>query len=399
MATTGLGMRSWPIIARQRVGPVIATALVLWIAAAMQADASPTKKRTVASLATLAQTLPGLADPREQPTGPLFVVDSRTWDGGGNALNCIPIFIFLALSISMCKKLQDLLVDGGAYFVGLLLVLVVSGAGLFHSPESPAVAALAMSVLYAAIESFRNKPLLPHWLSCLVWGAVHGTYLAIPMGRLLDASAPLRFDEVRPYAVGVAFVIAGGIVGAAVIRVGLAKLRDRRACRVVGGLVGLAVALTTAYPLVLGAGRVSGAQAERAFLLLHERIYDAYSLNDESEIYDTLADCMAGDLLELTYEDLTLDLVENVAEGIVWEIESPKPRIIVFRRRSADSFVVDYTWIQTSTITHPPDLATLEVHQHRQRNQYTARYTVDRTEVGWRIVDWESRDARQLAGD
>lgn len=351
----------------------------------------------IPSWTIMAQSAGDTPNPFEPSAGPYLSLDQRTRDGAWYALTRYPIWVFLVLAAPLCNSREELFADLGAYFTGFMLLLVLSGAGLFDAPEWLVVAALAASVLHAGVESFRNRVLIPHWLSCAVWGAIHGLFMADPLGRRLDPSAPLRFEVVRPYAVGVGFVLLAGITVAAFLRLGTAKWRDRRAYRVVAGLTGFGVAAAVAAPLVLGPATVSRKEAEQVIVDLHQLLYEAYTLDNEGEIYDTLAACMAGDLLEMTQEDLYDALLDSVEEGTGFVVEAFQPSVIVFRKRTATSFVVDYSWVVTTALSHPADRAVASRHTHRQTNAHTERFTVEQTPQGWRMVDQVQLESEQIA--
>ncbi len=356
------------------------------------ADAAPTPSWTI-----LAQSPDGVPNPLDPPPGPYLSLDARTRAGARYTLTRYPIWVFLVLAASLCKGRPELFADLGAYFTGFLLLLVLSGAGLLDVPEWLVVAALAASVLHAGVESLRNRVLIPHWVSCAVWGACHGLFLADPLGRRLDPAVPLRFEAVRPYAVGVGFVLAAGIAVAALLRVGTVKWRARRPYQVLAGLAGFGVAAVVAAPLVLGPATVSRNEAERLTIELHKLLYKAYTLDDEEEMYDTLANCMAGDLLELMQEDLRDALLDHAEEGTGFVIEALKPTVIVFRKRTATSFEVDYSWVTTTALSHGADRAVATRHTHRQTSAHTERFTVEQMPQGWRIVDQVPLEAEQIA--
>lgn len=369
----------------------------LCVVSALLGTARSVRATPIPSWTIMAQSAADRPNPFEPSAGPYLSLDQRTRDGARNAMTCYPIWVFLVLAASMCKSRPDLFADLGAYFTAFVLLLVLSGAGLFAAPRWLVVTALAASVLHAGVQSFRNRVLIPHWLSCAAWGAIHGLFMADPLGRRLDPSAPLRFEVVRPYAVGVGFVLLAGITVAAFLRLGTAKWRDRRAYRVVAGLTGFGVAAAVAAPLVLGPATVSRKEAERVILDLHQLLYEAYTRDNAGEIYDTLADCLAGDLRELMQEDLYDALLDRVEDGTGFVVEALQPSVIVFRKRTATSFVVDYSWITTTALSHAADRADDSWHTHRQTNAHTERFTVEQTPQGWRIVDQVQLESEQIA--
>lgn len=369
----------------------------LCIISVMMGAARSARAAPIPSWTIVAQSAADTPNPFEPSAGPYLSLDQRTRDGAWYALTRYPIWVFLVLAASLCKGREELFADLGAYFTGFMLLLVLSGAGLFTVPEWLVIAALAASVFHAGVESFRNRVLVPHWLSCAIWGAIHGLFIADPLGRRLDPSAPLRFAEVRPYAVGVGFVVVAGMTGAVLLRWGIAKWRERGAYQVVAGLTGFGVAAAVAAPLVLGPATVSRKEAERVILELHQLMYEAYTLGNEGEIYDTLDDCMAGDLLVMMQEDLYDALLDRDEDGTGFVVEALQPSVIVFRKRTATSFVVDYSWVATTALTHAADRAVDSRHTHRQTSAHTERYTVEQTPQGWRIVDQVPLESEQIA--
>jgi hypothetical protein len=146
-----------------------------------------------------------------------------------------------------------------------------------------------------------------------------------------------------------------------------------------------AAAALALYPRDPGPRLAGEAEAEQLFAELHRNIYRAFDHDDESGIYDALADSIDGRLLDRIYAEVYEALVMRDQGGAlskIQEVEILESRLLGGLPEGPDdpSFRVRATWEVTSSLTH-------EGHEHVRVIEYEGIYTVALQEEGWRIVD------------
>ena len=129
-------------------------------------------------------------------------------------------------------------------------------------------------------------------------------------------------------------------------------------------------------------------EALAVFSPLHANIYKAFDFGDESDIYDALALSVDGELLERLYTQIYTSLILQDEGGAVSQVQSVTPiqatveSIGLVAPDDTAGFTVNATWQVEGAVFHWG-------HSHTRVNEYQARYSVARTERGWRIVDNE----------
>lgn len=150
--------------------------------------------------------------------------------------------------------------------------------------------------------------------------------------------------------------------------------------------------LLVLLPLLVSAGCESGpsvdlpneAEALSIFEDLHRGIYRAFDSTEPGAIYDSLADSVAGDLLDQIYLEVHESLIAREHGGVVSKIVSVDTVALELVEPPRDGedgpgFRVRATWEVSSVARH-------EQHTHVRNNQYEALYRVAFTDPGWRIV-------------
>ncbi len=187
---------------------------------------------------------------------------------------------------------------------------------------------------------------------------------SVPEGR--GKFGPMRIASIGLALVGVVLVL-------------IRKVRVAGAACVLAGLVG-ALALggvaNEQQPAAMEA-----AEAERVFGLLHERTYRAFDYTAESEIYDVLAEAVAGPLLEETYTELYSMLLQAEEEGLVGVVTGVEPIETTVTLDLADppAFDVRARWRVDGTVYHWG-------HTHTRTHEYEAAYRVAPVDGAWKIV-------------
>lgn len=131
-------------------------------------------------------------------------------------------------------------------------------------------------------------------------------------------------------------------------------------------------------------------QAEEILAPLLRNVYRAFDYRTESDIYDTLARSVDGELLRQLYletlQALTLEGREStrvtISEFSV-EIMDVKPA------PSGTGFVTDCQWTALGTVGHWG-------HAHTRVNRYTAEVTVAPVQSEWKVVKLEVQEARRI---
>ena len=126
----------------------------------------------------------------------------------------------------------------------------------------------------------------------------------------------------------------------------------------------------------------SGMEAERVFHHLHQNIYEAFQHENESDMYDVLADSLEGDLLDEIYNEVYQAKVVGAGGTTSFDIHRVKPldSAVLPSYDMENAFRVRHSWRVYGTVSHYR-------HKHTRINEYEAIYTVAARPPGWRIVD------------
>lgn len=126
-------------------------------------------------------------------------------------------------------------------------------------------------------------------------------------------------------------------------------------------------------------------QSEQIFQNLHRNIYDSFTAQTESDVYDTLAQSLDDNALETIYNEVYKAQVGREAGITSFKIRRIKP-LETEVLPSNDGFRIRYNWRVYGTVTHFG-------HTHARFNEYHAIYNVaaravpGNDELKWRIVD------------
>jgi hypothetical protein len=170
------------------------------------------------------------------------------------------------------------------------------------------------------------------------------------------------------------------------------------------GLPGAAACLVLAF-LARGTARLEFAspfapafrmpdakEARFIFESLHRNIYRAFDYESESDIYDTLAQSVSGDLLDQVYTEVYESLIMKDQGGAVAKVQSVSVREAVPEipaDANARFFRVDCRWRVTGQVGHWG-------HTHQRTNEYAALYTVAHGPDGWRIGEVRIVDQKRV---
>lgn len=135
----------------------------------------------------------------------------------------------------------------------------------------------------------------------------------------------------------------------------------------------------------------AAAQAFRLAPALLLRVYEAFALNEEEAIYDTLATAASADALVTLYLERAGALAQSGLKGsdqVVHEM-----RILrLDTTPDGARLYMDADWQVIGTVGH-------DEHQHVRGNTYRADLVVEPTGGAWRISDFALRSVdRSLAG-
>lgn len=206
-----------------------------------------------------------------------------------------------------------------------------------------------------------------------VWHAPAGTF-ARPI--------PVRADETRPGGPGP--LVARVIAILALAACALAVLAS-------AGSVGRPRALTTALAASLGlglllplAGRAAATLDDaEARAVLAERlrgVYDAFSYERESDVYDALATSVSDRLIGPIYDQVFQQLVMREEGGAVARVSAfgPLESTVIERDDEAGRIVLDARWQVAGEVYHWG-------HTHARVSRHHARYVLGRGPRGWLI--------------
>ena len=199
----------------------------------------------------------------------------------------------------------------------------------------------------------------------------------IPFGLLEVELTPERTGP-WPWAVAGAFLVAGIALGV----FGLVfSTRERGTVFLSAGL-SIAFAIGVALQTKKNAGESlpDGAQANALVETLLKNVYHAFALKQESDIYDTLAISVDGELLD----DLYIEIRQSLERG------SDAPRVKVLEVAMIDCATrpagegrgirADVSWACRGTVSHWG-------HSHQRHNSYQASMVIEPVEERWKITE------------
>lgn len=133
-------------------------------------------------------------------------------------------------------------------------------------------------------------------------------------------------------------------------------------------------------------------EAQEIFEALQQNTYRAFDYEDESRIYDALAQSVDGDLLERLYIEIFDSLIireEGGAVCTVRKVDIIKNEVTLSSDPERREFLVNATWRVHGRVGHFG-------HQHLRVNQYSADYILRENEAGWRINDVKISNQERL---
>ena len=132
------------------------------------------------------------------------------------------------------------------------------------------------------------------------------------------------------------------------------------------------------------------AEAEAILSPLLRNVYRAFDYRSESDIYDTLARSVDGELLRQLYLETLQALTLEGREGTRVTITEFSAEVMEVKDNPAGAgFVTDCQWTALGTVGHWG-------HAHTRVNRYTAEVTVSPVKAEWKIVKLEVREARRI---
>jgi hypothetical protein len=131
-------------------------------------------------------------------------------------------------------------------------------------------------------------------------------------------------------------------------------------------------------------------QAEAILAPLLRNVYRAFDYRTESDIYDTLARSVDGELLRKLYLETLQALTLEGREGTRVTISEFSVEIMAVKPApSGQGFITDCQWTALGTVGHWG-------HAHTRVNRYTATVTVAPVDSEWKVVALEVQEARRI---
>ncbi len=130
--------------------------------------------------------------------------------------------------------------------------------------------------------------------------------------------------------------------------------------------------------------------AQQIFQKLHRNIYRAFDAKTESDIYDTLARGLTGEILDDVYNEVYQSYLSRNNGGGRFSVRRVKPiTTTVLPGDHAGAYRIRYRWRVYGTVTHAG-------HTHARANEYEAVYLVRHTGVAWRIAGSHVRQNKRV---
>lgn len=130
---------------------------------------------------------------------------------------------------------------------------------------------------------------------------------------------------------------------------------------------------------------ISPSQQANVFQALLANVYRAFDYRDSEEVYDSLAESVAGDLLSDVYLEIRRGLEVQEQGGAVALVDDVEFLEVAsqdnFRKKhvEAPGYVIQCRWNVSGTVEHWG-------HIHRRKNQYVGNFEVQPFEGDWRLV-------------
>lgn len=140
------------------------------------------------------------------------------------------------------------------------------------------------------------------------------------------------------------------------------------------------------------ADRPSDLQAAQIFQNLHRNIYRAFDAKTESDIYDTLAAGLSGQILDEVYNEVYQSFVSRNRGGGRFSVRRIKPiatTVLPAEDGDGTAYRVRYRWRVYGAVTHAG-------HTHARANEYEAVYLVRHTGGVWRIAGSQVRQNKRV---
>ncbi|MEM9444697.1 MAG: hypothetical protein AAGA18_05020 [Verrucomicrobiota bacterium] len=122
---------------------------------------------------------------------------------------------------------------------------------------------------------------------------------------------------------------------------------------------------------------------------LLRRIYGAFDYRNENDIYDSLAECVEGDLLQRIYLEIKEALTVQNKEGLRVRVNA----VEILAAQTVDSFsggyIVETKWNVSGSVGHWG-------HVHRRTNQYRAKLKIQAADSVWKLLELELIDEERL---
>ncbi|MFH1747593.1 MAG: hypothetical protein ABIG44_11175 [Planctomycetota bacterium] len=136
-------------------------------------------------------------------------------------------------------------------------------------------------------------------------------------------------------------------------------------------------------------------EAAELFVELHSNVYEAFKCKTESDIYDVLATCVDGELLDQVYNEVYQSLILRDQGGAVARIqdvnvlETAIESAGIMPETNTIAFQVQARWQVQGLVYHWG-------HTHARTNEYKARYTVAQRGAAWKITAVEDGEQRRI---
>ena len=131
------------------------------------------------------------------------------------------------------------------------------------------------------------------------------------------------------------------------------------------------------------------AEAVEIFTSLQRNIYRAFDYKSESDVYDVLAQSVAGELLDRIYNEVYQSLIMRDEGGAMARVESVDVLDAalesggVAQDDKSVAFRIKSRWRVNGAVHHWG-------HVHRRTNEYNARFTIAQRDGTWKITDVET---------
>lgn len=222
--------------------------------------------------------------------------------------------------------------------------------------------------------------------------------------HLLAVPAPV-VDEGTNVPIVAIGLLMGGVV---VLLAGVVAMRQTgsRAPLLVAAIVesGMVVGAVMAFVLNVGTVQFGGGptlpseqEAEAIFTPLHANLYRAFDYVKESDIYDALAQSADGPFLDTIYRTIFRGLVMEEEGGAVARVARVKPLSIEVEEiglttDGRPAVQLRCQWRVDGVVSHWG-------HAHARSNVYSARWSLEETEPGWRLSGLEILEQDRVDGE